>query len=57
MYIMEGLVLKVYCCPECGGSEVVWDRGVGKALCPKDKTLVGEFRLGPKKLPHGNKRK
>jgi transcription initiation factor TFIIIB Brf1 subunit/transcription initiation factor TFIIB len=37
--------LRVYCCPECSGTEVTWDRRVGKAVCPKDKTPVSEFRL------------
>jgi hypothetical protein len=38
-------MLKLYCCPECSGTEVTWDRRVGKAVCPKDKTPVSEFRL------------
>jgi len=43
--MVEGLILKMYCCPECGGSAVTWDRGLGKSVCPKDKTPVSEFRL------------
>jgi len=35
----------VYCCPECSGTEVVWDRRCGKAVCPKDGIPVSEFKL------------
>jgi len=40
-----GLILKNYCCPECSGTEVIWDRGLKKAVCPSDGTPVSEFRL------------
>ena len=35
-------------CPDCGGTEVFWDRSLSKAVCLKDKTPVSEFRLGTK---------
>lgn len=36
-------MLKIYCCPECKGTEITWDRGLRKAICPKDKTLVSDY--------------
>ena len=38
-------MLTNYCCPECSGTEVTWDRSLGKAVCSKDGTPVSEFRL------------
>ena len=38
-------MLKNYCCPECSGTEIAWDRGLKKAVCPMDDTPVSEFRL------------
>jgi transcription initiation factor TFIIIB Brf1 subunit/transcription initiation factor TFIIB len=34
-----------YTCPKCSGTEVTWDRGTGKAVCPKDKTSVDNYRV------------
>jgi transcription initiation factor TFIIIB Brf1 subunit/transcription initiation factor TFIIB len=45
MYRGGGLVVKLCCCPECSGTEVTWDRRVGKAVCPNCGTPVSEFRL------------
>jgi hypothetical protein len=36
---------KIYCCPDCNGTEVTWDRGTGKAICPKDGTPVSKYQL------------
>jgi transcription initiation factor TFIIIB Brf1 subunit/transcription initiation factor TFIIB len=38
-------MLGCYCCPECSGTEVTWDRKSGKAVCPNCGTPVSEFRL------------
>lgn len=40
-----GVLLKDYCCPECTGTDVIWDRGIKRAVCPKDGTPVSDFRL------------
>ena len=45
MYNGGGLMLKMYCCPECNGTEITWDRRLRKAVCVKDKTPISEFRL------------
>jgi transcription initiation factor TFIIIB Brf1 subunit/transcription initiation factor TFIIB len=34
---------KTYQCPNCGGTEIVWDRGFGKLVCPKDRTPVDSY--------------
>ena len=34
-----------YRCPKCNGTEVTWDRGLKKAVCPKDKTLVDNYKI------------
>jgi hypothetical protein len=36
---------KIYRCPNCKGTEVTWDRGLKKAVCPKDKTLVDNYEI------------
>jgi hypothetical protein len=38
-------LLANYCCPECNGNAVTWDRSLRKAVCPKDGTPVSEFKL------------
>jgi transcription initiation factor TFIIIB Brf1 subunit/transcription initiation factor TFIIB len=35
---------KTYCCPDCHGTEVVWDMGTAKAICPKDGTPVSKYQ-------------
>lgn len=35
---------KEYHCPKCNGTEVIWDRGLRKFICPKDKTRLNEFK-------------
>jgi len=34
-----------YRCPKCGGTEITWDRGIGKTVCPEDKTLVDNYKV------------
>jgi hypothetical protein len=41
----KGLLLVEYCCPECSGTVVTWDRRLKKAVCARDGTPVSEFRL------------
>ena len=44
---------KAYQCPNCGGTEIVWDRGFGKLVCPKDRTPVDSYGMaGLKKREH-----
>jgi len=31
-------------CPKCNGTEITWDRGLGKAVCPKDKTPANNYK-------------
>lgn len=38
---------KTYRCPKCNGTVVIWDRGLEKAVCPKDKTLVDNYKIAP----------
>ena len=33
-----------YRCPECSGTEITWDRGIKKAVCPKDRTPVDGYK-------------
>jgi len=35
---------KTYRCPKCDGTEIAWDRGIRKAVCPKDRTPVAKYR-------------
>ncbi|MGD9130475.1 MAG: hypothetical protein PVH73_02740 [Candidatus Bathyarchaeota archaeon] len=37
--------MRLYCCPECRGTAVTWNRRLGKAVCAKDGTPVSEFKL------------
>jgi hypothetical protein len=41
---MGNLMGKKYCCPNCNGTEITWDRGIGKAVCPKDGTPLGNYK-------------
>ena len=34
-----------YGCPKCKGTEVTWDRGIRKAVCPKDRILVNDYEI------------
>jgi hypothetical protein len=34
---------------KCKGTEVTWDRGLKKAVCPKNKTLVDNYKIAPVK--------
>jgi len=34
---------KTYRCPKCNGAEITWDRGIRKAVCPKDRTPVDNY--------------
>jgi len=36
---------KTYQCPDCGGTEIVWDRGLRKTVCPKDRTPVDSYKI------------
>ena len=36
-----------YRCPKCNGTEITWDRGTSKAICPKDKTPVKNYKIIP----------
>lgn len=36
---------KKYYCPDCHGTEVMWDVRNAKAICPKDGTCVSEYQL------------
>ena len=36
---------KAYHCPVCGGTEIVWDRGLRKSVCPKDRTPVESYKI------------
>ena len=36
---------KTYRCPNCGGTEIVWDRGFGRLICPKDRTPVSSYEV------------
>jgi len=36
---------KKYQCPRCGGTEITWDRGTRKAVCPKDRTPVSNYKI------------
>ena len=36
---------KIYRCPTCNGTEITWDRGLKKAVCPEDKTLVDNYKI------------
>ena len=36
---------KTYQCPNCGGTEIVWDRGFGKLVCPKDRAPVDSYEV------------
>jgi len=42
---MGDLMGKTYCCPDCHGTAVTWDRRTGTAICPKDGTSVSEYQL------------
>jgi hypothetical protein len=35
---------KVYRCPNCNGTEIIWDAGLRKAACPKDKTPLNNYK-------------
>jgi len=35
---------KTYRCPNCSGTEIVWDRGLRKTVCPKDRTPVDNYK-------------
>jgi len=37
-------MVRPYRCPECKGTEITWDRGLQKAVCPKDRTLVDKYK-------------
>ncbi|UCF58775.1 MAG: hypothetical protein JSV15_06925 [Candidatus Bathyarchaeota archaeon] len=43
---------KTYQCPYCGGTEMVWDRGLGKTACPKDRTLVDSYKIASLESMH-----
>jgi len=34
-----------YRCPKCNGTEITWDRGIRKAVCPKDRTPVNDYKI------------
>jgi hypothetical protein len=34
---------KVYRCPKCNNSDIVWDVGLKRYVCPKDKTPLIDF--------------
>jgi len=36
---------KTYQCPDCGGTEIIWDSGLRKLVCPKDRTPVDSYRI------------
>jgi len=36
---------KTYQCPDCGGTEIVWDSGLRKTVCPKDRTPVDSYKI------------
>jgi hypothetical protein len=36
---------KTYQCPACGGTEIAWDRGLRKSVCPKDRTPVESYKI------------
>jgi hypothetical protein len=36
---------KTYQCPACGGTEIVWDRGLRKSVCPKDRTPADSYKI------------
>ncbi|UCE29663.1 MAG: hypothetical protein JSV85_02805 [Candidatus Bathyarchaeota archaeon] len=36
---------KTYQCPACGGTEITWDRGSSKIVCPKDGTPVDSYKI------------
>ena len=36
---------KTYRCPKCDGTEITWDRGIGKAVCPEDRTPVNNYKI------------
>jgi hypothetical protein len=35
---------KVYRCPNCNGTELIWYGGLRKAVCPKDKTPINNYK-------------
>lgn len=43
--IIGDLFLANYCCPECNGTSVIWDRRIKKAVCPRDNTPVSKFLI------------
>ena len=38
-------MVETYRCPKCDGTEIAWDRAARKAVCPKDKTLVSDYKI------------
>ena len=42
---------KVYRCPKCNNSDIVWDVGLKRYVCPKDKTLLIDFIPTDEELP------
>ena len=35
----------MYCCPDCNETEVIWDMGTAKSICPKDGTAASNYQL------------
>jgi len=33
-----------YRCPKCDGTEITWDRRIGKTVCPNDGTPVNNYK-------------
>jgi len=49
---------KAHQCPVCGGTEIVWDRGLRKSVCPKDRTPVESYKIAiPKRSKHTTSKK
>ncbi len=38
---------KIYRCPICNGTDVTWDRGIGRAVCPNDGTRANNYKVVP----------
>jgi len=36
---------KTYRCPDCGGTEIAWDSGLRKLVCPKDRTPADSYKV------------
>lgn len=49
---------KTYQCPDCGGTEIVWDGGLRKSVCPKDRTPLESYKIAsPKRSKHTTSKK